>query len=187
MKIVKDDHRVTLRQWHAGLQDKRALRASLRHSKTVTEACLSEGFRSLLMQTHSLWRSDAQEWRFTALAITAALAAHVKSIDERQTFATQLGQMMGNKPVMSELRFSRLSAVKTADELLRQLLRAVRLLNGTVNLPSLAEDVFHWCRENDELQNHIRRQQRPTECIRVRWAMEYFQAGDAGSDNNNEQ
>lgn len=187
MKIVKDDHKVTLRQWHAGLQEKRGLRASLRHSKTVTDACLSEGFRSLLMQTHTLWKIDAQEWRFTALAITAALAAQVKSIDERQTFAAQLGQMTGNNPVMSELRFSSLSAVKTPDELLRQLLRAVRLLNGAVNLPSLAEDVFHWCRENDELQNHIRRQQRPTECIRVRWAMEYNQAGDAGNDNNNDQ
>ncbi|CAM6469998.1 type I-E CRISPR-associated protein Cse2/CasB [Leclercia adecarboxylata] len=187
MKIVKDDHKVTLRQWHAGLQEKRGLRASLRHSKTVTDACLSEGFRSLLMQTHTLWKIDAQEWRFTALAITAALAAQVKSIDERQTFAAQLGQMTGNNPVMSELRFSSLSAVKTPDKLLRQLLRAVRLLNGAVNLPSLAEDVFHWCRENDELQNHIRRQQRPTECIRVRWAMEYYQAGDAGNDNNNDQ
>lgn len=184
MKIVKDDHRVTLRQWHAGLQEKRGLRASLRHSKTVTDACLSEGFRSLLMQTHTLWKIDAQEWRFTALAITAALAAHVKSIDERQTFAAQLGQMTGNNPVMSELRFSRLSAVKTPDELLRQLLRAVRLLNGAINLPSLAEDVFHWCRENDEWLNHIRRQQRPTEFIRVRWALEYYQAGEADCDNN---
>lgn len=184
MKIVKDDHRVTLRQWHAGLQEKRGLRASLRHSKTVTDACLSEGFRSLLMQTHTLWKIDGQEWRFTALGITAALAAHVKSIDERQTFAAQLGQMTGNNPVMSELRFSRLSAVKTPDELLRQLLRAVRLLNGAVNLPSLAEDVFHWCRENDEWLNHIRRQQRPTEFIRVRWALEYYQAGEADCDNN---
>jgi CRISPR system Cascade subunit CasB len=41
--------------------------------------------------------------------------------------------MTGNNQVMSELRFSRLSAVKTPDELLRQL-RAVRLLNGVVNL-----------------------------------------------------
>lgn len=184
MKIVKDDHRVTLRQWHAVLQEKRGLRASLRHSKTVTDACLSEGFRSLLMQTHTLWKIDGQEWRFTALAVTAALAAHVKSIDERQTFAAQLGQMTGNNPVMSELRFSRLSAVKSPDELLRQLLRAVRLLNGAVNLSSLAEDVFHWCRENDEWLNHIRRQQRPTEFIRVRWALEYYQAGEADCDNN---
>lgn len=40
---------------------------------------------------------------------------------------------------MSKGRFTRLSAVKTPDELLRQLRRAVRLLNGSVNLDSLAE------------------------------------------------
>lgn len=187
MKIVKDDHRETLRQWHETLQERRGLRASLRRSKTVNDACLSEGFRSLLMQTHTLWKIDGQEWRFTALAVTAALAAHVKSIDERQTFAAQLGQMTGNNPVMSELRFSRLSAVKSPGELLRQLLRAVRLLNGAVNLPSLAEDIFHWCRESHDLFNHYRRQQSPTEFIHVRWAMEYFQAGDAGNDHNNDQ
>ena len=183
MSIVTDDHKATLRRWHQDLQEKRGLRASLRRSKTVNEACLSEGFRSLLMQTHTLWKVEGQEWRFTALAITAALAAHVKSIDERQKFAAQLGQMTGNNPVMSELRFSRLSAVKTSDELLRQLLRAVRLLNGSVNLPSLAEDVFLWCRENDELLNHTRRRQRPTAFIRIRWALEYYQAGEANNDN----
>ncbi|MDV2904793.1 type I-E CRISPR-associated protein Cse2/CasB [Phytobacter diazotrophicus] len=183
MSIVKDDHKATLCRWHEYLQEKRGLRASLRRSKTVNEACLSEGFRSLLMQTHTLWKVEGQEWRFTALAITAALAAHVKSIVKEPNFAAQLGQMTGNNQVMSELRFSRLSAVKTPDELLRQLLRAVRLLNGVVNLPSLADDVFHWCRENDELLNHIRRQQSPTEFIRIRWALEYYQAGDANNDN----
>lgn len=182
MSIVKDDHKTTLRLWHGELQEKRGLRASLRRSKTVNEACLSEGFRSLLMKTHSLWKIEGQEWRFTALALTAALAAHIKSIDERQKFAAQLGQMTGSNPVMSELRFSRLSAVKTPDQLLRQLQRAIRLLNGSVNLPSLADDVFHWCRENDELLNHMRRQQLPTEFIRIRWALEYYQAGETNND-----
>ena len=91
--------------------------------------------------------------------------------------------MTGNNPVMSERRFSRLSAVKTSDELLRQLLRAVQLLNGVVNLTSLAEDVFIWCRENDELLSHIRCRQRPTEFIRIRWALEYYQAGEANNDD----
>ncbi len=187
MKILKDDHRETLVQWHETLQEKRGLRASLRRSKTVNDACLSEGFHSLLMQTRTQWKIDGHVWRFTALAVTAALAAHVKSIDDKTSFAEQLGQKTGNNRVMSELRFSRLSAVKTPDELLRQLLRAVRLLKGAVNLPSLAEDVFQWCREKDELLNHIRHRRPLTEFIHVRWAMEYFQADDAGKDKNNDQ
>lgn len=115
------------------------------------------------MQTHTLWKVEAQEWRFTALALVAAVSANVKAIDERQPFAAQLAA------VMSEGRFSRLSAVKTPDDLLRQLRRAVKLLNGSVNLISLADDIFRWCQESDDLLNHHRRQQRPTEFIRIRW------------------
>ncbi|CBG89777.1 type I-E CRISPR-associated protein Cse2/CasB [Citrobacter rodentium] len=178
MSIVQEDHKATLRKWHEELQEKRGARASLRRSTTLNDACLSEGFRSLLMRTHTLWKREGQEWRFTALALTAALAAHVKSIDERQTFASQLSG------VMSDLRFSRLCAVKTPDELLRQLRRAVKLLNGSVNLISLAEDIFRWCQEQDDLLKHQRRQQRPTEFIRIRWALDFYQAGDADNDND---
>lgn len=178
MSIVQEDHKVTLRKWHEDLQEKRGARASLRRSVTVNDVCLSEGFRSLLMQTHTLWKIEGQEWRFTALALTAAVAANVKKIDERQKFAAQLNGSM------SELRFSRLCAVKTPDELLRQLRRAVKLLNGSVNLFSLAEDIFCWCREQDDLLNHHRRQQRPTEFLRIRWALEYYQAGDADNEQD---
>ncbi|HCH7569876.1 TPA: type I-E CRISPR-associated protein Cse2/CasB [Escherichia coli] len=178
MSIVKEEHKATLRKWREELQAKRGNRASLRRSTTVNDVCLSEGFRSLLMQTHTLWKIEAQEWRFTALALVAAVSANVKAIDERQPFAAQLAA------VMSKGRFTRLSAVKTPDELLRQLRRAVRLLNGSVNLDSLAEGVFRWCQESDDLLNHHRRQQLPTEFIRIRWALEYYQAGDADNEQN---
>ena len=184
MSIVKEDHKARLRKWHEELQEKRGARASLRRSITVNDASLSEGFRSLLMQTHTLWKIEGQEWRVTALALVAALGANVKTIDERLCFAAQLGQMTGNNPVMSEKRFAILSAVKTPDELLRQLRRAVKLLKGSVNLISLAEDIFRWCQENDDLQNHHRRQQRPTEFIHIRWALEYYQAGETDNEEN---
>lgn len=178
MSIVKEDHKAMLRKWHEELQEKRGARASLRRSVTVNDVCLSEGFRTLLMQTHTLWKVEGQGWRFTALALTAALVANVKAIDERQKFAAQLNGSM------SELRFSRLCAVKTPDELLRQLRRAVKLLNGSLNLFSLAEDIFCWCQEQDDLLNHHRRQQRPTEFLRIRWALEYYQAGDTDNEQD---
>ncbi|OFE41974.1 type I-E CRISPR-associated protein Cse2/CasB, partial [Salmonella enterica subsp. enterica] len=66
----------------------------------------------------------------------------IKFIDEQKSFAAQLGQKKGgDTPVMSKLRFSHLLAVKTPDELLRQLRRAVKLLDGSVNLFSLADDI----------------------------------------------
>lgn len=57
MSIVTKDDKATLLQWHEELQEKRELRASLRRSKTVNDACLAEGLHSLLMQTHSLWKT----------------------------------------------------------------------------------------------------------------------------------
>ncbi len=57
MSVVTKDDKATLRQWHEELQEKRGLRASLRRSKTVNDACLAEGLHSLLMQTHSLWKT----------------------------------------------------------------------------------------------------------------------------------
>lgn len=185
MMFIKDDHKATLCRWHEELQEKRGLRASLKRSHTLKEACLAEGFRHLLMQTHTLWDVKGEPWRFTALALTAALTAQVKSIDTHHSFAAQLGRTDESKRVMSELRFSRLSAAKTPDDLLRQLRRAVQLLKGKVNLPSLAEDIFCWCQENDESISHQRRQRRPVECIRIRWALEYFQAGD--NDKNDKK
>lgn len=68
MSIVQEDHKATLRKWHEDLQEKRGARASLRRSKTVNEACLSEGFHLLLMQTHSLWKNKAA-WHVTALQL----------------------------------------------------------------------------------------------------------------------
>ena len=151
MSIVKEEHKATLRKWHEELQEKRGERASLRRSTTVNDVCLTDGFRLFLKNRQIKWQ-DEPEWRITALALIAAVSANVKAIDERQPFAAQLAA------VMSKGRFTRLSAVKTPDELLRQLRRAVRLLNGSVNLDSLAEGVFRWCQESDDLLNHHRRQ-----------------------------
>lgn len=109
---------------------------------------------------------------------------HISNLLMSKEFAAQLGQKKGaDTPVMSKLRFSHLLAVKTPDELLRQLRRAVKLLDGSVNLFSLADDIFCWCQGKNDLLNHHRRQQRPTEFLRIRWALEYYQAGDGDTDN----
>lgn len=69
MNVVSDEHKATLRQWHEELQEKRGLRASLRRSATLNDVCLSEGFHSLMVQTHSLWNTRGRRgvlprWRW---------------------------------------------------------------------------------------------------------------------------
>ncbi|EPE1851031.1 type I-E CRISPR-associated protein Cse2/CasB [Cronobacter dublinensis] len=179
MSMLSQAHRESLLKWHSLINEQqgRRLRASLRRSHTLSDVWLSEGFRGLTARVPSLWNVPGREWRFCALGIVAGLAAHVKSIETRQSFAAQLGQISGNNPVMSELRFRRLNQAHSQEELFRQLRRAMQLLGGTVNLPDLAEGVFRWCAEEDERERHAAQKRTPTEYIRVRWALDYYMAG----------
>jgi CRISPR system Cascade subunit CasB len=70
---------------------------------------------------------------------------------------------------MSELRFQQLQKSRTTDDFYRLVLRAIRLLDGKVNIPSLANDIIHWHREFD---NKIAR--KPSNRLAVRWATDYF-------------
>ena len=139
MSIVKEEHKATLRKWHEELQEKRGERASLRRSTTVNDVCLTDGFRLFLKNRQIKWQ-DEPEWRITALALIAAVSANVKAIDERQPFAAQLAA------VMSKGRFTRLSAVKTPDELLRQLRRAVCsiITAASSGQPNLSVSAGRW-------------------------------------------
>ncbi|EME1928203.1 type I-E CRISPR-associated protein Cse2/CasB [Cronobacter sakazakii] len=180
MSILSQAHRESLLKWHALMNEQqgRRLRASLRRSHTLNEVRLSEGFNSLAARVPTLWNVPGREWRFCALGIVAALAAHIKTVDTCASFAEQLGHKEGNHAVMSELRFRRLSQARTQEELFRQLRRAVQLLGGVVNLPDLAEGVFRWCAEENERERRAARRRAPTDYIRVRWALDYYMAGN---------
>lgn len=180
-RLIKDEHQKAIRAWWEEInsQKGRGLRASLRRCAELSDAWQSEGFRALLLKTHTLWKIDGQTWRFTALAIFAAIAAHVKTDDEKADFGAQLGYPKGNGPRLSVLRFTRLQRARTPDDLLRQLRRAVKMLEGKVNLIDLADSILCWCREADEIARHRYSHRPATEFVRIRWAMAYYQAGTA--------
>lgn len=180
---MKPEIENTLIDWHNSLDGFRGLRASLRRCKNVNEIFCAEGFQSLLGRTKSIWLRPlgdessslkVQQSNFIALAIIAALFSHVKNHDASSSFATQLGAKGNEAAAMSELRFKRLLLASTPDELFRQLRRAIALRGGKVNLVSLADGVFAWCRENNGIRAY-----RPTDSIRVNWALDYYQAQDS--------
>jgi CRISPR system Cascade subunit CasB len=81
-----------------------------------------------------------------ALAAVAGLAAHVKSHTGGASIAQQMAapKAPGAGARVSGLRFRRLLAVSDRDELYPLLLRVVNLLDGRVNLVSLANSTFWW-------------------------------------------
>ena len=181
---MKQEIENDLIDWYHTLDQNRGLRASLRRCKNVSEIFCAEGFQSLLGRTKSVWlrsaseeksASNVQQSNFVALAIIAALFSHVKKNDNSASFAAQLGPNGKEKEVMSELRFKRLLLANTADELFRQLRRAISLREGSVNLVSLEDGVFALCRENNSFYRTVR----PTDSIKVKWALDYFQAQDS--------
>jgi CRISPR type I-E-associated protein CasB/Cse2 len=178
-------------RWHEHINSMagRKGRASLRRSGELREAWLAEGFRSLLLDPafKEFCGDKHQAWRFNALAVVAAVLVHVRHHDERRPFTAQLGRIAPGetKPRFSERRFMRLQRASSPDDLLRQLRRAARILEGSVNITDLAGGVFCWFKEEDARLRHQVLSQQPGEFIHVRWAMDYYQAGSEDDAQQN--
>jgi CRISPR system Cascade subunit CasB len=175
----------TLKRWHHWLDDNRGDRARLRRAERPEDILLTDAFFHFLEQMSENWREKNS--MFTSAAV-AGLLAHVK--EDRQTlskgyqpkdkkkprkiasFAEQLATpIKGEKPSMSELRFQQLQKSRTTDDFYRRVLRAIRLLDGKVNISSLTNDIIHW---HQEFENQI--DPKPFNRLAVRWATDYFTA-----------
>jgi CRISPR system Cascade subunit CasB len=100
-----------------------------------------------------------------ALAAVVGLATHVKThTDSGGSLAKQMAtpKAGGSGARVSGLRFRRLLAVSERDELYPLLIRVVRLLDGNVNLLSLANAVYWW-----------------NENTRKQWAYDYYSTAPA--------
>lgn len=174
-----------LQRWHNRLDDNRGDRARLRRAERPEDILLTDAFFNFLQRMPEDWRKKIP--MLTSAAV-AGLLSHVKKDKQalsrgyqpndknkpRNTasFAEQLATPVKNKkPPMSELRFQQLQKSRTTDDFYRRILRAIRLLDGKVNISSLANDIIHWNREFDNQIEH-----KPTNRLAVRWATDYFTA-----------
>ncbi|OEU64032.1 MAG: type I-E CRISPR-associated protein Cse2/CasB [Desulfobacterales bacterium PC51MH44] len=173
----------TLQKWHRWLDNNRGDRARLRRAERPEDVLLTDAFFYFLQQMPEGWQEKNP---ILTSATVAGLLSHVKK--DRQTlsrgyqpkdknkqrnmasFAEQLATpVKSKKPAMSELRFQQLQKSRTTDDFYRRILRAIRLLDGKVNILSLANDIIHWHREFD---NQIDR--KPSNRLAVCWATDYF-------------
>ena len=159
--------------WHESLEEQRELRASLRHSKTILEIITSTGFQDLVKRKGGV--VGTEDWELTALAIVAGLLSRVKKHKPNVIFAQQLGSKGSNgKAVMSELRFKRLLSVKTPEEFYREMRRSLTFIDGETDVVALADDVYRWCHETQSYLRFGYQNSNPTECVRIRWALQYY-------------
>lgn len=152
-------------KWWLSLDDNRGLRARLRRVDRPDDALLTEAFFNFLEYLPSRW---AESNHLYASALVASALAQVRHNLPGKSFAAQLG---GGEDVaiMSELRFRQLIKSRTPEEFFRRLVRAIRMLDGGVNILSLTDGILRWY---DEYQYAPDRN--PVNRISVLWARDYY-------------
>ncbi len=146
--------------------------AQLRRCDTVDAVMFTEGFRALWLKFDKVVTEGTYaDQKMEAWAVIAASLVHVQK-DNKQNFAFLAGRRIdGEKPVVSELRFSQLQNSKTADEFLRRMRRILKQLNGEVSVKDLSKDIEQWFFEHNQF-----RPRKADKRTSVRWAIDYYRA-----------
>lgn len=145
-------------KWWQELEQRRGERAQLRRCKSLYDVLLCQGFYRLLdgvQHNHQ----NAQR-----LALVAGVLAHVKTnVSDSHT----LGHWFGvsgkgeQKAAMSGLRFRRLMANPTHEDVYRPLIQSLALIQYKAHIPTLFDDLYFWDAEHRF-------------GTRYRWTREYY-------------
>ncbi len=181
--FLTGDEMGALQRWHRLLDENRGDRARLRRAERAEDVLLTDVFFTFQQMMPETWQKKKPIF---SCAAVAGLLSHIKadkqiasrgyqSKDKEKpkrvaSFAEQLATPVeGKKPPMSELRFQQLQKSRSTDDFYRRIVRAIRLLDGRVNIVSLATDIIHW---HWEFSNQLARN--PSNRLAVRWATDYF-------------
>lgn len=185
-----------LRDWYIWLDDNRGDRARLRRGVNPEDILLTSAFFNFLTRMNKACPGWTEKIPLLTSASIAGALSQVKN--DNQTFSKIFNnkntQDAAKKPVsfaeqlatpaegkakapMSELRFQQLQKSPTLDDFYRRIIRAIRLLDGKVNIVSLANDIIDWHQEFDKPIGRY-----PSKRLAVRWATDYFTALPKNSD-----
>jgi CRISPR system Cascade subunit CasB len=168
-----------LKDWHDSLNRNRADRARLRRAENPEDILLTEAFFHFLHFMPEMfpgfmenkWQFSEKQ-RFYVIASIAGLLSHAKQNNEISSFAKQLAGTGRDRAPMSELRFQQLLKSPNPADFYRRMIRAIRLLDGNVNVISVANDIIQWFWEHEQKESD----RYPSNRLAVRWATDYFTA-----------
>ena len=148
------DARSVLIDWWAGLDHARGDRAALRRCRSRQEVIFVPAFHRLYQNLSRIAPVDAGK-----LAVVAGILSHVRKNDYSHRFAQQMAASKdgSERARVSGLRFRRLLKNEGHDDLYGAIVRTIRLLDGSVNIASLADGVYWW---NERTKNN--------------WAFDYY-------------
>jgi CRISPR system Cascade subunit CasB len=111
---------------------------------------------------------------FETAALIAAVLAHVRDHDGRQSVARAAGAAGETSARLSPLRFRKLLAARGATDCLIAFRRLVALLDKRANVGDLAVSLVEWNKEDAGDRR------------RTRWAFDYYDAGALAPDDENQ-
>lgn len=155
LKINDEEVISTIVDWWGSLEDKRGDRADLRRCRGPEDVFFVPEYHRLLSRVREHGEPKREE-----MAMIAGILSHVTKNDPTKPVAAQLAQKKGagDSPLVSETRFRRLMQITDRGELYPAMIRLVRHLGGTVNIPDLAQSLYWW---NDR--------------TRKEWALNYYE------------
>lgn len=153
------DARETLYKWWTGLDERRGERAMLRRCHDTSEVVFNPAYHRLFRSLNQIGFNKINR---ESLALIAGVLSHVKTHSGSDSIARQIAspKVGGDKARVSGLRFRRLLKIKgeDKDELFSSMIGIVKLLDGNVNIHSLANSLYWW--------NNITKKQ---------WAYDYYE------------
>ncbi|AWH87652.1 type I-E CRISPR-associated protein Cse2/CasB [Limnobaculum parvum] len=173
-----------LNDWFDSLQERgrydgspringRAWRAQLRRVEFPHGIMVTDGYHHLAHRLNEFMQP--KDVHSLSLALFAAVVVHASKNNQDGSFAQQLGAKINDRECVSRLRFDRLLAARTPDELCSRLIRVVKLRGELgINVVSLADGIFLWMQEWLARQENRELELNPFRRNNVRWASEYL-------------
>lgn len=129
--------------WWRSLESDRGGRADLRRCHTTLQIQFTPAFHRLLQR---LPASGENDYRAGWLAAVAGVLAHVQAdCESGESFPAILASAQaGDRAVLSGLRFRRLLACESPDDLLVGMRRAVQVAGSRAPVAALANDMLWW-------------------------------------------
>jgi CRISPR system Cascade subunit CasB len=139
--VSNQDAHDALVKWWNELDDSRGDRAALRRCHNPTEVAFNLAFHRLRMKFKQFGDVNQE-----SLALIAGILSHVRSNNERVHIAAQMATPKSGSTTacVSGLRFRRILKVQVNTDLFEPLIRIVHMLDGTVNIPLLANSIYWW-------------------------------------------
>ena len=139
--VSNQDARDALIKWWNGLDNSRGDRAALRRCHNPTEVAFNPAFHRLRMKFKPFGYVNQE-----SLALIAGILSHVRNNNEHVHIAAQMATPKSGSTTacVSGLRFRRILKVQDNTDLFEPLIRIVHMLDGTVNIPVLANSIYWW-------------------------------------------